>query len=384
MRGCGSTVVDYYLHYLYVYHSVSVRPFAYLFLSLSVEACNSNHVEHNGSCYYFSTSVANHSDANQSCHDIGLYLVAIETPEEQDFVVDNLLNPDVNHWIGLTADGSGNQVWSDSTNVTYSNYGMDEVNVFDDGGLCFRIRPSNNYTWYDQICSNLYRYICERKTMCPDTSAETPTTTLYTGTSSIDPISILSSDATQTIQNMDTSASLHDNTGASSVTSANMSTFAPLETTDGFIYDTNNATMATPPLSSSTPTSTAPRSSSSLPSSSWTTDGGFTSKSYLLTSKMTAAPTTHFTTTCHGKREYTRSTNFRLLASNSTINADYIHSSYSVSSHIGCAQQCLANVMCTAFAFLPTERLCLLGERGGTSSRFKRHLGATTYLMVSV
>ncbi|XP_041485558.1 uncharacterized protein LOC121431853, partial [Lytechinus variegatus] len=361
-----------------VYHFVSVRPLAYLFLSLSVEACNSNHVEHNGSCYYFSTSVANNSDANQSCHDIGLYLVAIETPEEQDFVVDNLLNPDVNHWIGLTADGNGNQVWSDGTNVTYSNYGMDEVHVFDDGGLCFRIRPSKNYTWYDQICSNLYRYICERKTMCPDTSAETPTCTLYTGTTSIDPISILSSDATQTIQNMDTSASLHANTGASSATPASMSTFAPLETADGFIYDTNNTTMATPPLSSSPP-STAPRSSLS-----WTTEGRFTSKSYQPTSKLTVTPTTHFATSYHGKREYARSTNFRLLASNSTIIADYVHSSYSVSSHIGCAQRCLANVMCTAFAFIPTERLCLLGEMHGTSSRFERHRGATTYLMVSV
>lgn len=121
-------------------------------------------MEHNGSCYHFSTRAANHSFADFSCQDLGFHLVVIETPEEQDFLVDNLLNPDVNHWIGLTTDARGNRVWfADASNVTYTNYGLEAKFVDDDGGICFRLRPSKNYTWYDMNCSYSYWYICERK-----------------------------------------------------------------------------------------------------------------------------------------------------------------------------------------------------------------------------
>eukprot|EP00057_Strongylocentrotus_purpuratus_P013832 XP_011668306.1 PREDICTED: uncharacterized protein LOC105440159 [Strongylocentrotus purpuratus] len=211
--------------------------------------------------------VANHSFADFSCQDLGFHLVAIETPEEQDFLVANLLN--VTHWIGLTTDDRGNRVWSaDASNVTYTNYGLDEAKFVadNDGGLCF------------MNCSYSYRYICERKSVCPNTTSTTP---------------------------------------------------------------------------SSSPTS-----------------------------MVSTATTT--VTTFTGKRANMGCTNFRLLASDSTLIDDLVRSSYTVSSVIGCAQRCLVHVTCSVFTFIRTERACLLGQMHHTSpaSSYNERIGATTYLMV--
>eukprot|EP00057_Strongylocentrotus_purpuratus_P020126 XP_011674600.1 PREDICTED: mucin-5AC-like [Strongylocentrotus purpuratus] len=75
------------------------------------------------------------------------------------------------------------------------------------------------------------------------------------------------------------------------------------------------------------------------------------------------------------------STILKLSADNARLLDAYVHASFRVSSLIGCAQHCFADVTCSCVTYIAHERACLLGEECQTASgvRYDKHPGAKTY-----
>eukprot|EP00057_Strongylocentrotus_purpuratus_P012927 XP_011667401.1 PREDICTED: uncharacterized protein LOC105439747 [Strongylocentrotus purpuratus] len=118
-------------------------------------ACAANHVENNGSCYFFSEWSNQFTQSRSSCEDKGMHLVYIGSQEEQDFLVSHLVDTE-EYWIGLSS-----LVWQDGSHLVYNNILYHDY-AFDNGGSCFRMYPSD-LLWYGKSCSDSYHYICEKE-----------------------------------------------------------------------------------------------------------------------------------------------------------------------------------------------------------------------------
>ncbi|XP_030840192.1 macrophage mannose receptor 1-like [Strongylocentrotus purpuratus] len=116
-------------------------------------ACESDQIENDGSCYYFSESKLNFASSKSFCEDLGMHLVYIGSQEEQNFM-QNTISGSEKHWIGLSK-----VTWIDGSSLDYNNFAY----VFDDGGICFRMADEWSYQWHDQRCSGSNYYICENE-----------------------------------------------------------------------------------------------------------------------------------------------------------------------------------------------------------------------------
>ena len=114
---------------------------------------------HGDSCYVFSDPAQTKSqdDAQISCSIVYQgHLLYIETYEELS-VISGLIPDTEEYWIGLMSE----YVWLDGTPATYQDFQPSNAS-HNNGDLCFRLRPHNNFLWNSFKCDIRYAYICER------------------------------------------------------------------------------------------------------------------------------------------------------------------------------------------------------------------------------
>ncbi|KAM9115147.1 C-type lectin domain family 10 member A-like isoform 5-T5 [Pangshura tecta] len=114
------------------------------------------------SCYFFSTSAKSWPDAKQFCTDQGSGLVIINTEEEQAFLSNHIIKPDV-YWLGLSDSAKeGEWRWVDGSLLSVRFWASDEPNNFGQQGEdCGSFRSDGK--WNDVICSLTGHWICERR-----------------------------------------------------------------------------------------------------------------------------------------------------------------------------------------------------------------------------
>ncbi|XP_066570149.1 C-type lectin domain family 7 member A isoform X2 [Amia ocellicauda] len=96
----------------------------------------------NVSCYYMSTEKKTWESAKQSCSLLGARLVVIKHKRDLDGIL-KIVNHDINYWIGLGKDSSGEWSWIDGRPM---NTTVDAVNEHW-GGDCAVV-----YRWGSDIC----------------------------------------------------------------------------------------------------------------------------------------------------------------------------------------------------------------------------------------
>ncbi|XP_021372924.1 C-type mannose receptor 2-like isoform X3 [Mizuhopecten yessoensis] len=129
---------------------------------------------YNGVCITFVSARKSWDDANRDCRNQGGLLVKITDQHMQDFVFGVLTSEhwsDTGIWIGATDhDSEGRWMWSDDTNITYSNWhpgeGPGHGFLFSTAGLedCAMIRVDDNGRWHDYSCGTSlfhHSYMCQ-------------------------------------------------------------------------------------------------------------------------------------------------------------------------------------------------------------------------------
>ncbi|XP_041123754.1 C-type lectin domain family 4 member E-like [Polyodon spathula] len=154
------------------------------------KSCPQNWELFNGKCYYFSTDRMNWKSSRDNCTSLGGHLVIIESDGEQRILSDKAWNitqelsiskeEEKAHWIGLTDTVTeGTWVWVDDTpligNVKAKFWATrthdggkepDNYNKVDPSGEdCAQLQPKRNSdeTWFDSLCTQQYKRICETK-----------------------------------------------------------------------------------------------------------------------------------------------------------------------------------------------------------------------------
>ncbi|XP_063959085.1 C-type mannose receptor 2-like isoform X1 [Lytechinus pictus] len=134
---------------------------SYRFICEKQGACGPDmpvyHDEHAGSCYHFSPSESTFSTLMTRCEDLGMHLVFIESPEEQDFL--RSIHRD-DFWIGISP-----ITWLNGSTATFTNIHY-EYTELAHGGRCFQVEWS--FGWDDTDCSNMHYYICEKDVACSE------------------------------------------------------------------------------------------------------------------------------------------------------------------------------------------------------------------------
>ncbi|KAG7457687.1 hypothetical protein MATL_G00229850 [Megalops atlanticus] len=123
------------------------------------------------SCYYFSTERKNWTDSRAGCRKLDADLVIIENLAEQTFINETIVSYDgqtwSHYWIGATDTVNETVwVWVDYTLMTTSYWASTEGNNTPDED-CGTIIKSQQQSgkWYDNSCSNSYRWICESRAL---------------------------------------------------------------------------------------------------------------------------------------------------------------------------------------------------------------------------
>eukprot|EP00057_Strongylocentrotus_purpuratus_P019626 XP_011674100.1 PREDICTED: macrophage mannose receptor 1-like [Strongylocentrotus purpuratus] len=355
-------------------------------------ACESDQIENDGSCYYFSESKLNFASSKSFCEDLGMHLVYIGSQEEQNFM-QNTISGSEKHWIGLSK-----VTWIDGSSLDYNNFAY----VFDDGGICFRMADEWSYQWHDQRCSGSNYYICENEkedsAACTGGHTEYDESCYHFSQSNSNFASSKSSCADLGmhlvyIGSEDEQEFLVDNLplanedywiGLSSVTWLDGSslTHYNFAASDEKTLDEGGKCFVIEPNKSY----------------QWLDDkfeeghthryicekeGGIQSSSLQQTTPVAAtSPASAITQTANVvTTSHTIFKNFRLLASNVALIDAYVLSSYTVSSIIRCSQLCLADVRCSCYTYIACEGSCLLGKECLATSTyaFERRTGAKFY-----
>ncbi|KAF7476096.1 Hypothetical predicted protein [Marmota monax] len=125
--------------------------------------CPINWVEHEGSCYWFSSSGRPWPEADKYCELENSHLVVITSWKEQKFVQHHM-GP-LNTWMGLT-DQNGPWKWVDGTDYEtgFKNWRPDQPDDWYGHGLgggedCAHFTPDGR--WNDDFCQRPYRWVCE-------------------------------------------------------------------------------------------------------------------------------------------------------------------------------------------------------------------------------
>ncbi|XP_039370994.1 CD209 antigen-like protein C isoform X3 [Mauremys reevesii] len=113
-------------------------------------------------CYFFSTSTKSWSDAKQFCTNEGSDLVIVNTKQEQRFLSNQIMEPDV-YWLGLSDSAEeGEWRWVDGSPLSVRFWASGEPNnVGQQGEDCGSFRF--NGKWNDATCSLTEHWICERQ-----------------------------------------------------------------------------------------------------------------------------------------------------------------------------------------------------------------------------
>ncbi|XP_059495933.1 asialoglycoprotein receptor 1-like [Stegostoma tigrinum] len=111
----------------------------------------------NSKCYYFSKSLKNWHEANSSCISNQSHLIVIDTAEEQNFIITNIMQQQ--HWIGLNdLSVKGQWKWIDETDSKTSQtfWANEHLN----NGHCVQMRSDGR--WENAPCTSNRRWICEQ------------------------------------------------------------------------------------------------------------------------------------------------------------------------------------------------------------------------------
>ncbi|XP_044850476.1 low affinity immunoglobulin epsilon Fc receptor-like isoform X2 [Mauremys mutica] len=113
-------------------------------------------------CYFFSTSTKSWSDAKQFCTNEGSHLVIVNTKQEQMFLSNQIMEPDV-YWLGLSdSEEEGEWRWVDGSPLSVRFWASGEPNnVGQQGEDCGSFRFDGK--WNDAHCSMTEHWICERQ-----------------------------------------------------------------------------------------------------------------------------------------------------------------------------------------------------------------------------
>ncbi|XP_074198430.1 asialoglycoprotein receptor 1 isoform X2 [Camelus bactrianus] len=124
--------------------------------------CPTNWLEHEGSCYWFSSSGKPWPEAEKQCQLEDAHLVVINSGEEQNFVQAHIASYT---WMGLS-DLDGVWKWADGTDyeTNFKNWKPGQPDDWSGHGLgggedCAHFHPDGK--WNDDACQRPYRWICE-------------------------------------------------------------------------------------------------------------------------------------------------------------------------------------------------------------------------------
>ncbi|XP_068387099.1 C-type lectin domain family 10 member A isoform X1 [Eschrichtius robustus] len=125
--------------------------------------CPTNWLEHEGKCYWVSSSGKPWPEAEKYCQLEDAYLVVINSREEQDFVQAHIGSSYT--WMGLS-DLDGVWKWADGTDyeTNFKNWKPGQPDDWQGHGLgggedCAHFHPDGK--WNDDACQRPYHWICE-------------------------------------------------------------------------------------------------------------------------------------------------------------------------------------------------------------------------------
>ena len=108
------------------------------------------------SCYKFFDHPVQLKVAGSMCRNVSGHVASISTMEENEFITE-LVDQDI--WLGLRID-SGNQIWSDSSPMTYANWSGSYPNYGQAGIL--RARGAEIGGWESVSYNASYSYVCKK------------------------------------------------------------------------------------------------------------------------------------------------------------------------------------------------------------------------------
>jgi lectin-like protein len=112
-----------------------------------------------GSCYRAVAAPLAWMEARDSCVAWGGDLVSVDTPVEDAFV-GGLLG--VSIWLGASDIAADNVfAWANGRPLGFANWGASQPDAYP-GPDCVEKREELDEPWYDQPCSSLNAYVCER------------------------------------------------------------------------------------------------------------------------------------------------------------------------------------------------------------------------------
>ncbi|XP_051681254.1 asialoglycoprotein receptor 2 [Oryctolagus cuniculus] len=133
--------------------------------SNGTQCCPVNWVEHEGGCYWFSSTGKTWPEADRYCRLENAHLLVINSWDEQKFIAQHVRPFHI--WIGLT-DSDGSWKWVDGTDYrsNYKNWAPTqpdnwrghELGVGED---CAEIRSDGQ--WNDDFCQQVHRWACEMR-----------------------------------------------------------------------------------------------------------------------------------------------------------------------------------------------------------------------------
>ncbi|KAM5306468.1 C-type lectin domain family 10 member A-like [Glossophaga mutica] len=125
--------------------------------------CPINWLEHESSCYWFSSTGRPWPEAEKYCQMVNAHLVVINSRQEQDFVQQHIGSSYT--WMGLS-DPEGVWKWVDGTDyeTNFKNWKPGQPDDWQGHGLgggedCAHFHPDGR--WNDDVCQRPYHWICE-------------------------------------------------------------------------------------------------------------------------------------------------------------------------------------------------------------------------------
>jgi C-type mannose receptor len=111
------------------------------------------------SCYRVSEADAVWQSARDQCVTWQGTLVRVDTAEEDEFIGTLV---DVSQWLGASDLSLDNTfVWTDGSPVVFGNWGPNQPDRYP-GPDCVEKRDGPGRLWFDQPCTNVRAFVCER------------------------------------------------------------------------------------------------------------------------------------------------------------------------------------------------------------------------------